>query len=301
MDKLAALRVFVEVAETGGFSSAARRLDCAASSVVRSVDALEESLGTVLFNRSTRQVTLSDAGSAYYARAKKLLEDMADADASVSDRGGEPSGPLRVSVPVAFGLRCIVPRIAEFLSAYPKLALDICLSDAIVDLISERFDVAIRLGEAAPLAEVVSKPIGKFQRYVVASPDYLQAHGYPATPADVSVHDCLRFSLGTELQVWTFCRAHETIKIAVTGRLKANNAEVLRQAALDGAGMALLPDWLVRLDVQSGRLTRLFGDYDIIPNDARSVVSALYLPNQRGSLRVNAFIDFVATLIASAP
>jgi DNA-binding transcriptional LysR family regulator len=181
MDKLLALRAFVEVAEAGGFSCAARRLDLATSSVMRSVDSLEKELGAVLLNRSTRQVTLSDAGTSYYAKAKKLLEDMADADASVSDRSGEPSGPLRASVPVAFGSRRIAPALAAFLQKYPKLELDVKLSDAFVDLISERIDVAIRLGEVASMADVVSKRVGIFARYLVASSEYLNRAGYPAS------------------------------------------------------------------------------------------------------------------------
>jgi len=147
------------------------------------------------------------------------------------------------------------------------------------------------------MADVVSKPLGKFDRYVVASPAYLASRGYPTAPSHLVDHDCLRFSYSVEPQVWTFCQAGETLKIAVTGQLKANNAEVLREAVLDGAGIGLLPDWLVRADVQAGRMTKLFETYEIIPNDARSVITALYLPNQRGSRRVNAFIDFVTTLI----
>lgn len=299
MDKVAALRAFVAVAEAGGFSSAARRLEMAASSVVRSVDSLEESLGTVLFNRTTRQVTLSEAGTTYYSRTKKLLEDLADADAAVSDRGGEPSGPLRVSVPVAFGRRCIAPRLAAFLSTYPRLELDIRLSDAIVDLVTDQIDVAIRLGDVAPLSEVVSKRLGTFSRYVVASREYLDARGHLASPSDLLEHDCLRFSYGAEPQVWTFRRDADVSKVIVKGRLKTNNAEILCEAVLDGAGIALLPDWLVLPDVRSGRLMKLFEDYDVTPNDARSVINALYLPNQRGSRRVNAFMDFVTVVIGS--
>ncbi|KVQ80907.1 LysR family transcriptional regulator [Burkholderia multivorans] len=297
MDKFSALRAFVEVAEAGGFSSAGRRLELAASSVVRAVDALEASLGTVLLNRTTRQVTLSDAGAVYYARAKQLLEELAEADALVADRGAEPSGPLRVSVPVAYGLRRIAPHVAAFLARYPKLDLDLQLTDERVDLVTGRIDVAIRLGEAAPSAEVVARPLGAFHRYVVASHDYLDAHGTPATPAELVDHTCLRFHFGGDQQAWSFADAHGTTKVLVAGRLKSNHSEVLREAALDSAGIALLPDWLVDADVQSGRLRRLFEHYDVTPGAARSVVTALYLPNQRGSKRVAAFIDFVETLV----
>ncbi|MCO8575481.1 LysR family transcriptional regulator [Burkholderia multivorans] len=297
MDKFSALRAFVEVAEAGGFSSAGRRLELAASSVVRAVDALEASLGTVLLNRTTRQVTLSDAGAVYYARAKQLLEELAEADALFADRGAEPSGPLRVSVPVAYGLRRIAPHVAAFLARYPKLDLDLQLTDERVDLVTGRIDVAIRLGEAAPSAEVVARPLGAFHRYVVASHDYLDAHGTPATPAELVDHTCLRFHFGGDQQAWSFADAHGTTKVLVAGRLKSNHSEVLREAALDSAGIALLPDWLVDADVQSGRLRRLFEHYDVTPGAARSVVTALYLPNQRGSKRVAAFIDFVETLV----
>ncbi|WP_175857523.1 LysR family transcriptional regulator [Burkholderia anthina] len=298
MDKFSALRVFVEVAEAGGFSSAGRRLELAPSSVVRSVDALEESLGTVLLNRTTRQVTLSDAGAVYYVRAKKLLEDLADADSLVADRGDEPSGPLRVSVPVAYGSRRIGPHIAAFLARYPKLDFDMRLSDDMVDLVAERIDVAIRLGEAAPTADVVARQLGSFRRYVVASHDYLETHGTPVEPTDLANHHCLRFSYRGDQQFWTFAGDETTTKVVVTGRMKSNNSEVLRDAVLDGAGLALLPDWLVEPDIQSGTLLKLFERYHVTPNDARSVVSALYLPNQRGSKRVNAFIDLVASLVS---
>lgn len=300
MDKFSALRAFVEVVEAGGFSSAGRRLDLAASSVVRAVDALEASLGAVLLNRTTRQVTLSDAGSVYYARAKRLLEELAEADALVSDRGSEPSGPLRVSVPVAYGVRCIAPHIAAFLARYPKLDIDLQLSDERVDLVVDRIDVAIRLGEAAPSADVVARQYGTFQRYVVASHAYLDAHGTPATPGELVDHACLRFHFGGDQQAWTFADAHGAAKVIVAGRLKSNHSEVLRDAALEGAGIALLPDWLVDADVRSGRLRRLFEQYEVTPDAARSVITALYLPNQRGSKRVAAFIDFVESL-ARAP
>jgi DNA-binding transcriptional LysR family regulator len=293
MDKLSALRAFTEVAETGGFSRAARKLELATSSVTRSVDGLEESLGTVLLNRTTRQVTLSDAGTSYYVRAKKILDDVAEADASVTDRGTEPTGPLRVSVPVEFGRQCISPHLGAFLAKYPKLELDLTLSDAISDLVSERFDLAIRLGTAAPNAALVSRPLGSFSRFVVASHGYLTAFGTPREPCELTAHQCLRFSYGSDQQVWTFCCGKSQIKVAVTGRLKTNNSEVLREAALNGSGIALLPSWLVLPGIQSGQLTKLFEDYEVNPNDSQSLVTALYLPNHRGSKRVNAFIDLL--------
>ncbi|MBB2931394.1 LysR family transcriptional regulator [Paraburkholderia silvatlantica] len=293
MDKLQALRAFVVVAQSGGFSSAARKLELATSSVTRAVDALEESLGTALLNRTTRQVTLSDAGKTYYLRAQRILEDIAEADAAVTDRGDDASGPLRVSVPVEFARQCISPHIGAFLSRYPKIDLDITLTDTMADLVSERVDLAIRLGTPPPDAAVISRHIGNFSRYVVASHAYLHEFGTPAQPGELTAHQTLRFSYGADRQVWAFCKDGLQSEVVVTGKLKSNNSDILREAALSGAGVALLPSWLVAADVQSERLTRLFEGYEVNPNNARSAVTALYLPNQRGSRRIKAFIELV--------
>ncbi|NVZ37601.1 LysR family transcriptional regulator [Pseudomonas sp. 21615526] len=297
MDKLLALKMFVQTVDSKGFSSAARQLGLATSSVTRMIDGLEAELGAVLLNRSTRQVTLSDAGSAYYLKAREILSAMADADASVTDRGDAPTGQLRISVPVAFGRRLISPHIGAFLQRYPDLELDMTLSDDIVDLLGERIDLSIRLGTAATMDGVVSRAIGTFRRKVVASPEYLDVRGFPKQPTDLLQHDCMRFSYGPQQQVWTFQEDSGEVRVSVDGRFKSNNAEVLREVALAGGGVALLPDWLVSEDIESGRLTSLFESFVVNPNSASSAISALYLPNYRGSRRVNAFIEFLSELL----
>jgi DNA-binding transcriptional LysR family regulator len=297
MDKLLALKMFVQTVDSKGFSSAARQLGLATSSVTRMIDGLEAELGAVLLNRSTRQVTLSDAGSAYYLKAREILSAMADADASVTDRGDAPTGQLRISMPVAFGRRLISPHIGAFLQCYPDLELDMTLSDDIVDLLGERIDLSIRLGTAATMDGVVSRAIGTFRRKVVASPEYLDVRGFPKQPTDLLQHDCMRFSYGPQQQVWTFQEDSGEVRVSVDGRFKSNNAEVLREVALAGGGVALLPDWLVSEDIESGRLTSLFESFVVNPNSASSAISALYLPNYRGSRRVNAFIEFLSELL----
>ena len=296
MDKLLALKMFVETVDAKGFSAAARRLDLATSSVTRTMDSLEAELGAVLLNRSTRQVTVSEAGAAYYQRARNILEAMAEADAMIADRGDAPVGQLRVSLPVAFGRRCIAPFLSGLLTQHPKLELDVTMTDEIVDLIGERVDVSIRLGSAASYDDVIARPIGTFRRYVVASPAYLQQHGHPESPMDLTGHACLRFSYGANAQVWTFKRDEEEIQVPVTGRLRGNNIEMLSELALADSGVALLPDWLIDADIQAGRLTVLFADWTVNPNRASSAITALYLPKQRGSRRVSAFLDFLAQI-----
>lgn len=300
MDKLLAMKMFIQAVDSKGFSSAARALGLATSSVTRMIDSLEAELGTVLLNRSTRQITVSDAGAAYYRKARDVLDAVAEADASVFDRGEAPAGQLRISVPVTFGCRLIAPHVAALLQRYPQLILDMTLSDSIVELLGERVDLAIRLGSAAPMDDVVSRTIGTFQRYVVASADYLNARGFPEQPTDLLQHECIRFSYGEKQQVWTFLKGEEELRIPVEGRFKSNNIEVLRDVALAGGGICLLPDWLADDDIRSGRLTRLFEPYSINPNSTSSVISALYLPNHRGSKRVNAFIDFLTELLEPA-
>lgn len=297
MDKLLALKMFVQAVDSKGFSSAARQLGLATSSVTRMIDGLEAELGAVLLNRSTRQISLSDAGAAYYLKAREVLNAVAEADASVTDRGELPAGHLRISVPVALGHRLIAPHIASLLKRYPQLVLDMTLSDDIVELLGERVDLAIRLGSAAVMDGVVSRPVGHFRRRVVASAGYLNAHGFPEHPMDLMQHECLRFSYGPKQQVWTFLKEGEETRVPIEGRFKSNNAEVLREVALAGGGVALLPDWLVNEDIGSGDLTSVFESFVINPNDASSAISALYLPNHRGSKRVNAFIDFISELL----
>jgi DNA-binding transcriptional LysR family regulator len=298
MDKLLALKMFVESVDAQGFSAAARKLELAPSSVTRMIDALETQLGAALLNRSTRQITVTQAGANYYQQARKVLEDVARADAQIMDRGDEPVGQLRVCMPVEFGRRLIAPHLGRFLARYPQLELDVTLSDDLDSLLSGRFDVALRLGAAGPDDDLVCRTIGGFSRWVVASPEYLKHRGTPTEPRELLEHSCLRFTHLSNRQVWTFTQHAQEQQVEITGRLKSSNADVLREAALSGVGLALLADWLVKADVASGALTRVLGAYDINPNQARSAINALYLPNHRGSKRVNAFIQFLEEVLA---
>lgn len=300
MDKLLALKMYVETVDAKGFSAAARRMNLATSSVTRTLDGLEASLGTVLLNRSTRQVTVTEAGASYYQQARQILEAVAEADASIADHGDQPVGQLRVSLPVAFGRCCIAPYLGAWLARHPQLELDVDLTDSIVDLAGARVDISVRLGSAAAYDNVIAREVGQFRRLVVANPAYLDAHGVPDEPAALVGHRCLRFSFGTRDQVWKFlppgAEAGEPISVPVNGPFRSNNIEVLRDMALAGSGVALLPDWLVDADIAAGRLTALFHDWSVTPNQSSSVVTALYLPNQRGSRRIAAFLDFLAAL-----
>jgi DNA-binding transcriptional LysR family regulator len=298
MDKLLALQAFVETVRTGGFSAAGRSLGVATSSVTRLVSSLEAELQSVLLNRSTRQVGVTEAGQGYFERAVAILEALAEADAAVCDAGSQARGRLNVSVPVEFGRRLIAPHLGRLLERHPQLEVNLRLSDDVVDLLGERVDVAVRLGSTLVSDDVVSLGVGEFQRWLVASPVYLARNEPVDAPQALLAHECLRFDYGTASQRWQFTVAGKAQQVAVRGRLQSNNADVLREAALAGQGVALLADWLVRDDVAGGRLLRLLEPYDISPGSASGAINVLYLPNQRGSRRVAAFVEFLRELLA---
>lgn len=300
MDKLVALRAFMDVAETGGFSRAARRMGVATSSVTRLMDALEESLGSALLTRTTRQVTLTDTGSVYLEHVTRVLSDLEEADGSVSDTGTEAVGPLRVSMPVTFGRLCLGPHIAGFLQKNPRVSLDLVLSDSYVDLAAERVDVAVRIGAPARQPNLIVKHLADHHRYVVASHDYLERTGAPVAPAALQEHECLRFAYQAGPQSWSFGKANTIEHVVVNGRLSVNNSDVLREAVISGFGIALLPQWLVEGDVVAGRLRRLFEGYSVNPLDQAISVYAAYLPNRRHSRKVGALLDFLQKQISSS-
>ena len=291
----------MDVAQTGGFSKAAQLRGVATSSVTRLLDGLEASLGVALLTRSTRQVALTDAGAAYLEQIARLLSDLEEADGSVADGGAEAVGPLRVSVPVTFGRLCLGPFVADFLRLHPRVSLELVLSDAYVDLAAERIDVALRIGVPENQPQLIVRALAEHRRYVVASPRYLGCQGTPARPADLALHECLRFAYQAGPQRWSFLRAGQDDEVQVNGRLAANNADILRAAALAGAGIALLAHWLVEDDVRAGRLQRLFAEYEVNPQEQRVSIHAAYLPNRRHSRKVHAFLDFLQTRIAALP
>ncbi|MCT8965195.1 LysR family transcriptional regulator [Pseudomonas veronii] len=298
MDKLLALKMFVETVRCGGYSSAARKLGISTSSVTRQVAGLESELGASLLNRTTRNTSVTVAGQHYFDKVVAILEAIDGADAVVADRGSEAQGRLRVSVPVEFGRRIIAPHLGRLLERHPGLEISLSLSDEVSDLLSEQIDVSVRLGSSVVSDDIVSKRLGYFQRWVVASPEYLTQTGLPRHPRDLLEHPCLRFDYHTGHHDWTFLGDEDVIRVNVQGRLQSNNADILREAALAGGGVTLLADWLVREDVSAGRLTRVLEQYEVNPGSASTCINALYLPNHRGSSRISVFIAFLQEILA---
>jgi DNA-binding transcriptional LysR family regulator len=296
MDRFAAMQAFVKVVETGGFSEAARRMGVAVSSVTRQVNALEALLHTQLFNRSTRSVTLTPQGRKYYEKAVQILQDLEAADRSVAERDETPRGLLKVSLPVTFGRLHVAPILRDFLVQYHQMQLDLILSDALSNPVEEELDLVIRLGNLDRSgANWRVRKLAAYQRKVCGSPIYFQQYGKPNHPDDLATHNCLRFSYSTGYEIWRFKRDKEVCKVKVNGSLVANHSEVLRQVCLDGAGLILMPTWLIGEDIRVGRLETVLSDFQFYPQvDMDMGIYALYLPNRRHSLRVQTFIDFLA-------
>ena len=296
MDRFAELKAFCTVAASGGFSPAARRLGLVTSSVARLVDALEGRLGAVLLNRSTRSVTLTDAGRTYYEEALRILERLDAADEAAADGA---AGVLRVAAPVTFSTLYVAPILPALRARHPRLTLDLRLDDAPANLVDEAIDVAIRIGSLDPQSNLVARKLAAHDRVLCASPAYVAAHGAPETPIALAAHDCLQFAFGAGRRTWRLqADGADAEDVEVRGVVHANNAEVLRQAALGGLGIAMLARWLVQRDLRAGTLVQVLPGYRVNPGSMDVGLYALYPASRRNSTKIRAFVDLLAEHLA---
>ncbi|TCL05802.1 LysR family transcriptional regulator [Sodalis ligni] len=293
MDMFSSLQALIAVVEEGGFSSAGRRLSLATSSVTRQIDTLEHYLGTVLLIRSTRKVSLTGAGERYYEHACRIMADLSYANHEARDHSGTPRGILRASLPVSWSTQYLAGLLPEFTKKYPLIILEFTFTDDVVDLAEHRLDLSIRLGKVNA-QNVIAKKLLQQKRILCASPAYLAEKGVPQQPDDLRRHNCLLFSYTSGQTKWFFFR-DKTESISVEGNLKCNNSQILRQAALGGQGIALLPDWLVNDDVHRGDLLALFPEtrIDVTADEDESAIYALYHPSRRDMKKVRLFVDFI--------
>ncbi len=287
------LKVFIEVVYQGSFAGAARQLDLTPSAVTRAVAALEAALGARLLQRTTRKVALTEAGAAYLDRVRPLLEELDRAGDELHANTGQVRGVVRVTASVAYGQTVLVPLLRALHAAHPALEVDLLLSDAVVDLVSQHIDVALRLGPAVD-SSLIGLRLRPVRYRVCASPAYLRKHGRPRTPADLARCDCLRFALPGYRTQWTFRdREGHTEVVAVRGWLVMSTALALHRATLDGLGPALLGDWLVDGDIAAGHLIDLLPEHEVTATNFDSAVWLLYASRDHTPQRVRAFVDFV--------
>ena len=289
MDRLKQIESFAAVATKGSLTAAAHAEGVAPAVIGRRIDALEERLGVKLLVRTTRRITLTHEGSAFLEDCQRLLADLANAEASVSEGGVKASGHLRITAPAGFGRRHVAPLVPAFLAQHPDVSLSLNLSDRVVDIVNEGFDCAVRVGDL-PDSSLVSTRLADNRRLCVASPAYLQRAGTPATPADLMRHQCLTLSSdASQTRGWAFRIDGQPIHLRPGGRLDCSDGQVLHDWCLDGLGLAWRSTWEVQDEVTAGRLQVVLEDFAAPPNGIYAVFPhAKHLP-----LRVRLWIDFV--------
>jgi DNA-binding transcriptional LysR family regulator len=285
VDQFKQISAFVGAATRGSLSAAARAEKVTPAIVGRRIDALEQRLGVRLLTRTTRRLTLTFEGQAFLEDCQRVLNDLANAEASVSLGGVKASGHLRISAPAGFGRLHVAPHVATFLDANPEVSVGLDLSDRIVDLLNEGIDCAVRIGEVAD-SSLVRVRLGDMRRVVVASPTYLAERGLPRRIDDLATHECL--SLGQQ-RGWTFRepQAAEASTVKVGGRLECNDGAVLREWALAGRGLAWRSLWEVGADLRDGRLVSVLDEYAAAPLG----IYAVFAQRRQLPLRVRLFID----------
>ncbi len=284
--------LFVQVVQAGSFAEAARRAGMPSNTLSRRIQQLEAALGARLLHRSTRKLTLTEAGAAFHARCADSVETLADAATDLAEDGPSPGGRIRIAAPADFFNWFPVDWMAEFLRAYPKVKLEFALSDSRADLVSERIDVAIRGGEVQE-PTLVARRIGTGRHSLVASPAYLAERGMPQAPEDLPSHDCIVMSSASGRPVWRLIGPEGAIEVPVSGRFHANSAQALLQAALSGLGIALLPDVMSAAHIRDGRLAAVLSSYGVAGVDLHLV----YQSRRQLPRAVHAFVEFTMAKI----
>ncbi|NEQ45984.1 MAG: LysR family transcriptional regulator [Leptolyngbya sp. SIOISBB] len=295
--EISTLQIFVEVMRQGSFTAVARDRNLDPSSISRTIAGLEKELGLRLFQRTTRRLSPTEAGTTYFERVGPLVEELQQAIEIATDVSGQPRGTLRVTASVSFGQRCLVPLLPQFRQQYPDLAIELLLTDAVLDLFAERIDVAIRLGILADSSLIAQRLMPTDYR-VCASPHYLSQSGQLATPSDIARHACLRFPLAGFRSRWLFQdQAGKLAEIPVTGSIVISNALALQQCAIAGLGLALLPNWLIDAELQAGTLIDVFPDYQVTATEFNTAAWLVFPSRAYMPLKVRAFLDFLKTSI----
>lgn len=282
------MNVFVRVAKAGSFAGGARELDISRAMATKHIMQLENSLGTRLFNRTTRSLSLTDVGASYLERCQQVLQDVEEMEAAVTHLQTEPRGVLKISAPPVIGATHITRAIAEFLKIYPELTVDLILQSTPGDMIDEGIDIAIYLGNLDDTS-MVARKLASSSMVVCGSPDYLASFGVPEKPEDLNSHSCLVNWASAPRNKWHFKSPSGNSTIVVTGRMQANVADALRVAAIEGMGLVMLASYVVSRDIEKGKLKPVLESYTLPPLD----IHAVYPHRKYLSAKVRRFLEFL--------
>jgi DNA-binding transcriptional LysR family regulator len=284
------MALFVEVVKARGFRSAATAVGIPDSTLSRRIGRLEKSIGLRLLHRTTRKIELTEAGQIYYERCRRIVDEARLAHQQLGEMLEHPSGMLRISLPVDFAVAFVAPRMAEFAARFPGISFEFDLSPRRVDLVSEPFDVAIRMG-SQPDSTLVARKLAEFSGYVYASPAYLAVHGEPRVPQDLVAHECLLF--GASQTSWRLMRGDESIEVKVGGRYRFNSIGMIQRMAGLGTGVALLAELLAGDDLAAGRLRRILPAWQATPVSVYAVTETRLIP-----AKTQRFIEFLKVCLS---
>lgn len=298
LDRLTSLEVFNKVAALGSLSAAARAIGMSQTMVTKHIAALEQHLGVRLFHRSTRRLSITEAGRNYLEASARILADMEAADSAVAADRVEPRGALRINAPVSFGARQIAPLLLEFSHRCQQVTVELGLNDRLVDLADEGWDLALRVGSLGD-SSLIARRIAPCRAIVCAAPSYLQAHGKPQKLADLSQHNCLGYTLSrlTGADRWTFGRRSD-LTVQVKGNLRSNNGDALRAAAVAGQGLIYQPTFMVADDLRAGTLVAIDLDHPAVEFGG---IYAVFLPTPHPAAKVRVFVDFLVARFTPEP
>ena len=293
MDKFHEMKVFSAVVEAGSFTGATRTLDMSKAAVSRYVAELEERLGVRLLHRTTRKLSPTSEGEIFYARCRELLDNLNEAEAEITARSGEAHGLLKVNVPVTFGLMHLAPLWPTFLARHSRLDLDITLSDRVVDLVEDGFDLAVRIGQL-PASSLISRKLASTRMILCASPGYLERHGEPRRPDELLRHDVISYSLFSAGETWSFQGPDGDVSVKVAPRVRTNSGDTCRAAALQHQGIILQPTFIVGKDLAQGTLREILPAFRSIELG----IYAVYPSRKFVSPKVRLLIDFLVEAFA---
>lgn len=297
MDRLDCDRMFVAVMETGSFAAAARRLGTSSGQASKLVSRLESQLGARLLNRTTRALSPTEVGQAYFTRVRSLLDDFDDLDAAVKDKAGAPAGRLRISAPMTFGITQLAPALHDFARQYPGINLDVSFSDRIVSLVDEGFDAAVRIGRPID-SGLISRKLCDVRGVAVAADRYLERRGHPKRPEDLAEHECIIDTNFPQPFVWRFRDKSDTaLTVNVSGRLRFSNAEACLGASEAGLGIAYVPDFVAGTSTSAGRVRPLLQDFA----DEPFGIFVIYPPGRHLAASVRVLVEFLATRYRGTP
>jgi DNA-binding transcriptional LysR family regulator len=302
MDIFKAMAIFIRVVDTGSLTAAAAECDLSPTMVGNHLQALEDRLGTRLINRTTRRQNLTEFGKAYYERCIEILDLVGDADALALETQTSPKGRLRVTASATFGTERLIPALAAYTARYPKVDLDVVITDTVVDLAEDGFEAAIRLGNLQG-SDLIARPLAPYRLMICAAPSYLVKRGEPRRPEDLAQHNCLAYTYSSRSEwrsaqaFWRMTGPEGEISVPISGRMQVDSAQGLRQAALAGMGIVMLPEIMLSKDIEDGLLVRLLPGY----TPPTRPLNLIYLRDHRMSPKLRSFVDFVVERFSLKP